>query len=162
MDELIDELGLDEEYSRLDHLPLSNNDQCTTLFLDHSDHNRSIDMNGKSENMVFQSTCRNFTFVADSNNKWSLIQNNSKSDEAYDSISSSCKIFNSPISIDYDQYLNDNYLYTNNADGNISCPLPRVINILEGISKCSRWLECDVRRYALLSKLFGAEISDSG
>lgn len=155
MDELIDELGLN-------NLPLSNNNQCTPSFLDHSNHKRSIDINEMSEKTGFQSACGNFTFVADDENKWSLIQNDLKSDEAYDSVSSSCKIYNSPISIDYNQYLKDNNLYANTADGNISYPLPSVINNLEGISKCGRWLECDVRRYALLSKLFGAEISDSG
>jgi hypothetical protein len=146
MDELIDILGLDTEYSSQNHYSLSNSNQHTMPSY-HSENSKNIRMKEKSEMKGFQYTCGKFTFVADIDSRWFLIQNSSKLNCLY-----------APISIEYNQN-DDNGLYTNVAD---SRSLPSVIKILEGVTKCSSWLECDVRRYALLSKLFGAEISDSG
>jgi hypothetical protein len=147
MDKLIDDLGLSIEYSSQNYDSLSNSNQHTMPSYNSENH-KNVRMNEKSETKDFQYTCGKFTFVANIDNRWFLIQKSSKSNH-----------LNSPISIEYNQYMNDNDSYTNVAD---SCSLPSVVNTLEGITKYSSWRECDVRRYALLSKLFGAEIADSG
>ena len=53
--------------------------------------------------------------------------------------------------------------HSNPLSPSVPC-VPSVIRILEGISQecSSSWLEHDVRRYALLSNLFGEDSADSG
>lgn len=109
---------------------------------------------------AFRSSSGEFVFTADTSGKWQLLRNMSSTTHLNDNE----QLYQSSGD-EYHHFMIDCKIANmTRVDGTILAMKPSIITIIQGISSeyHGTWMEYEVRRYALLSKLFGEASAQTG
>ena len=115
--------------------------------------------------IAFQSDCGRFTFSTDFNDNWLLTLPKRGSNRWTESRNCQSSLSEADVLVRFvidHQNCSEGYDRLNGSNNPAS--IPCIVKTLEGVTDdySHIWTEIDVRRYALLMKLFGKPAADSG
>ena len=118
-----------------------------------------------ADSVAFKTACGRFTFSADFDNKWQLSLPERGSLRQIESRSCRSSLIDAAISVRFViDHQNDSKGCDRSHGSSMRTSIPCILKTIEGVSDdySHNWTEHDVRRYALLLKLFGKPAADSG
>ena len=118
-----------------------------------------------ADSIAFETACGRFSFSADFNGSWQLTLSHQVSIRQKGPRSRQSSLSDAAALVRFVIDHQNNSEGYDQSDGSNDCTsIPCLLKTLEGVTDdySQKWTESDVRRYALLLKLFGKPAADSG
>ena len=117
-----------------------------------------------ADSIAFETACGRLSFSADFNGSWQLTLSHQPSLPQKGPRSCRSSLSDAAALRFVIDHQNNSEGYDRSDGSNDCCSIPCILKTLEGVTDdySHKWTESDVRRYALLLKLFGKPAADSG